>query len=412
MMQTPQIRILIVDDEPDRSKGWEKQIQAFGFPGAAVSALDLDASRALIEAADKRRRIAREDKDPFAAGIECELDGVDILVVDYDLQEMVQAGQWSTGLWVAMLARAFSRVKLVVLVNQFGTNMFDLTLSKGVKSRSDFDVGSAQLLNPALWDRSRVDGYAPWSWCDGVLSAVERLNTMVGWMRGNLDKPVLGTLGFSNGLEGSDPDTWMSQELWQECVGDPTCTFREMVGEAEFLTLKDREFIKKFDEPCARVAAAIVSHWLDRLVIPANDVLADLPHLTSASPWLLMDRQNVAAWQATAVRDGFDVLLPALRQHEFAPGFPLSRPVVWRQKVARDADLAEPTGFTYDGFPDLVFCEDTSRFHTFDEAKSFSCRLPGSDSQRFVANPERIVPRMGGHVLTDVAYEPSVFFAL
>jgi hypothetical protein len=411
-MPTRQTRILIVDDEPDRSKGWETQIQAFAFPGVSVTALDLDASRALIEAADKRRRAARENKDPFASGIECELDGVDILVVDYDLQEMVQAGQWSTGLWVAMLARAFSRVKLVVLVNQFGTNMFDLSLSKGVKSRSDFDVGSAQLLNPALWDWSQVDGYAPWSWCDGVLRSVDRLDAVVGWMQGNLDKPVLGALGFGNGLEGSDPDTWMSQELWQECVGDPTRTFREMVGEAEFLTLKDREFIKKFDEPCARVAAAIVSHWLDRWVIPANDVLADLPHLTSASPWLLMGREDLGAWQATTHLDGIGALLPAVRQHEFLPGFPLSRPVVWRNRVARCAELAEPTGFTYDGFPDVVFCEDTSQFHGFSDARSFSSRLPGSDPQRWVANPERVVPKSGGHILTDVSYEPSVFFAL
>lgn len=305
------MRILIVDDEPDRSKGWEEKIQAFGFAGVSVSALDLDASRALIEAADERRRIARKGEDPFAAGIECDLDGVDVLVVDYDLQEMVQAGQWSTGLWVAMLARAFSRVKLVVLVNQFGTNMFDLTLSKGVKSRSDFDVGSAQLLNPALWDRSRIDGYAPWGWGDGVLSAVGRLNSVVGWMKPNLDKPVLETLGFSYRLDGANPDACMSQELWQECVGHPLRTFREMVGEAEFLTLKDREYFKKFDEPCARVAAAIVSHWLDRWVIPANDVLIDLPHLASASPWLLTNRQVVAGWQSTVGPNGFDALLPA-----------------------------------------------------------------------------------------------------
>lgn len=406
------MRIVIVDDEPDRSKGWETQIQTAGFAAVSVSALELEASRALIEAVDKRRRITREDKDPFAADIECDLDSVDILIVDYDLQEMVQAGQWSTGLWVAMIARAFSRVKLVVLVNQFGTNMFDLTLSKGVKSRSDFDVGGAQLLNPALWDRSRIDGYAPWGWGDGVLSAVGRLNSVVGWMQQNLDKPVLGTLGFGNVLDGADPDICMSQELWQECVGHPSRTFREMVGEAEFLTLKDREFIKKFDEPCARVAAAIVSHWLDRWVIPANDVLIDLPHLASASPWLLTNRQDVVGWQSTVGPNGFDALLPAVRLHEFMPGFPLSRPVVWRNKVAGGAELSEPSGFTYDGFPDLVFCEDTSRFHAFEDAKSFQCRLPGSDPQRFVANPERIEPAHGGRVLTDVDYEPSVFFAL
>lgn len=411
-MPTTPMRILIVDDEPERSKGWEKQIQALGFDGVSVAALDLDGSRAVIEGADKRRRGAREGSDPFVSHIECALDEVDVLIVDYDLQEMVEAGQWSTGLWVAMLARAFTRVKLVVLVNQFGTNMFDLTLSKGLKSRADFDVGSAQLLNPALWDRARIDGYAPWSWLDGVLTATSRLEAMIEWVKGNLDSPVLCTLGFGNGVEGADPDTFVPQDLWQECVGDQSRTFRQMVGEAEFLTPKDRESIVRFDEPCARVAAAIVTHWLDRLVIPTNDVLIDLPHLASASPWLLNGREESGAWQSTVGPDGFDALLPGVRQHAFEPAFPLSRSVVWRKKVARAADLAEPMGFTYDGFPDLVFCEDTSRFHAFEDARSFSCRLPSSDPQRFVVNPDRVVPKDGGHVLTDVVYEPSVFFAV
>lgn len=411
-MSKPPMRILIVDDEPDRSKGWEKQIQALGFEGVSVTALDLDASRALVEAADRRRRGARDGMDPFAGSIECALDEVEVLIVDYDLQEMVEAGQWSTGLWVAMLARAFTKVKLVVLVNQFGTNMFDLTLSKGLKSRADFDVGSSQLLNPALWDRSRIDGYSPWGWLDGVLSATSRFEAVINWVRGKLDQPVLSTIGFGNGLDGADPDTCLSQELWQECVGNQTRTFRDMVAEAEFLTPKDRESIVRFDEPCARVAAALVTHWLDRWVIPTSDLLIDLPHLVSASPWLLNDREDADAWQSTVGSNGFDALLPAVRLHAFEPEFPLSRPVVWRRRVARAVELVEPSGFTYDGFPDLVFCEDTSRFLLFDDARSFSCRLPSNDPQRFVANPDRVVPSHGGHVLTDVVYEPSVFFAV
>lgn len=407
-----QLRILIVDDEPERSKGWEEQIRRLGVAEVSVDALDLITSRTMIEAADKRRRAARDNQDPFDANIACALDDVDVLIVDYDLQELVAAGQWSTGLWVAMLARAFSRVKLVVLINQFGTNMFDLTLSKGVKSRADFDVGSAQLLNPAPWDRTRIDGYAPWSWGDGILKAVARLDDAVAWIRQRLDKPVLEELGFTANVGGGD--NHISQELWQECITHPDRTFRDMVGDAEFLTLKDREFIKQFDESCARVAAAIVSHWLDRWVIPANDVLIDLPHLASANPWLLVNTKDVSAWQATTSvePDGFDVFLPEVKKYSFESGFPTSRPTVWRRKVAAAQDLAEPCGFTYDDFPDLVFCEDTSRFIEFADAQSFSCRLPSGDPQRFVANREKITPLQQGYVLTDVSYEPSVLFAI
>lgn len=413
-MPTPPLRILIVDDEPDRSRDWAAKIDAFGFPGATVTALDIEAARVVMRAADSRRRRARDKADPFSADAPCDLDTVDILIVDYDLQELLAVGEWSTGLQVATLARALTRVKLIVLVNQFGTNAFDLTLSKAAQSHADFDVGSGQLLNPALWDRSRVDGYAPWAWSDGILRAPARMEATLQWLMPRLNDPVLTTLGFtSTVVDTSNAETYLAKELWQECLDDPNHSFRQLVSESEFLTLKDRLAIAAFDEPCARVAAALVSHWLDRWVIPANEVLIDLPHLASSYPWLLAKKEELGCWQqATSLYGGFDALLAGVRKHEFAPGFPLARPVVWKRKVVQDVDLAEPNGFTYDGFPDLVFCEDTSSFHEFADARPFSCRLPGSDSQRFVANPDKVEPTSGGQPLTDVDYEPSVFFSV
>lgn len=413
MMQIPPLRILIVDDEPDRSREWAAKIASSGIPDATVTALDTDAARAVMESADGRRRRARDNLDPFAAEFPCDLDTVDVLIVDYDLQELLKVGEWSTGLQVATLARALTRVKLIVLVNQFGTNAFDLTLSKAARSHADFDVGDSQLLNPAFWDRSRVDGYAPWAWNDGVLRAPARMEAMFQWLMPRLNDPVLTTLGFTTGTDGSNAETYLAKELWQECLVDPNHSFRQLVSESEFLTLKDRHAIAAFDEPCARVAAALVSHWLDRWVIPANEVLIDLPHLVSSYPWMLTKKEELDCWQeAASLENGFSALLAEVKKHEFQPGFPLSRPVVWKRKVVQDSDLAEPNGFTYDGFPDLVFCEDTSRFHEFADARPFSCRLAGSDSQRFVANPERVGPTGSGQALTEVAYEPSVFFAL
>lgn len=412
-MPAPALRILIVDDEPERSRDWAAKIESFGFPGATVTALDIEGARVVMKAADARRRRARENLDPIAADAPCDLDTVDVLIVDYDLQELLRVGEWSTGLQVATLARALTRVKLIVLVNQFGTNSFDLTLSKAAQSHADFDVGSGQLLNPAFWDRARIGGYAPWGWNDGVLRAPARLSSMVEWLMPRLDDPVLTSLGFTAGTDDSNADTYLTNELWQEFLIDPGHSFRHLVSESEFLTLKDRQAISTFDEPCARVAAALVSHWLDRWVIPANDVLIDLPHLASSYPWLLTKREEVRCWQHAASLDsGFDAFLPDVANHQFTPGFPLSRSVVWRRKIVQDGALAEPNGFTYDGFPDLVFCEDTSKFHEFCESRPFSCRLPGNDPQRFVADPEKVVPTSGGQSLTDVVYEPSVFFAL
>lgn len=411
-MAPPHLRILIVDDEPDRSRDWAARVQAFGFSGTTVRALDIDDARDVMKTVDERRRRARGGLDPFAANAPCALDDVDVLIVDYDLQELLQVGEWSTGLQVATLARALTRAQLIVLVNQFGSNAFDLTLTKGASSHADFDIGSDQLVNPLFWDRSRVDGYAPWAWNDGVLRAPARIEAMVQWVMSRLDEPVLTSLGFAITADDANTQTFLAKELWEQLLDDPTHSFRHLVPESEFLTPKDRQAIAAFDEPCARVAAALLSHWLDRWVVPANDVLIDLPHLASACPWLLRKKEDPGCWQTAASLDnGFDALLPGVEKHAFSPGFPLARPALWRRAVSQDTDLAEPSGFTYDGFPDLVFCEDTSRFHAFEDARSFSCRLPG-DTQRFVANPERIVPTTGGLPLTDVVYEPSVLFAL
>jgi hypothetical protein len=415
-MSTPPLRILIVDDEPSRSKDWATKIESLGLtnPTANISALDIAAARTLIEHAGTRRKNAREiNQSPFSGTVPCDLDNVDVLVVDYDLQELLQTGHWSTGLQIAALARAFTKVKLIVLVNQFGTNTFDLTLIKALHSHADLDVGSDQLLNPAFWDRSKSENYSPWIWNDGVLKAPMRIEAMVQWMVSRLDSPVLSSLGFTTDSDSSTTGTFLAKDLWQECLNAPSNTFRQMVTESEFLTPKDREAIASFDEPCARVAAALVCHWLDRWVIPANEVLMDLPHLAGAYPWLLIKKEDPTCWQSTAsLENGFDALLTGVKKHEFAPGFPLSRPVVWRQKVIQDAELAEPTGFTYDGFPDLVFCEDTSKFVEFTHARPFSCRLPSGDTQRFVADHRKEKQGRTAHSLDGVLYEPSVFFTL
>lgn len=411
-MTTNLLRVLIVDDEPSRSKGWADGIKELLGSNAEVVALELPQSRVAIEAADSRRREARRGLNPFTSATACILDDVDILVLDYDLQELVETGTWSTGLWVAMLARAFSRVKLIVLVNQFGPNRFDLTQTRAVESRADVDIGEGQLLNPALWDRSRIEAYMPWAWNDGLIGASARVEAAVDWTRSRLDRSVLTELGFSVDSHSSDTTTFIAPELWQLCLSRSGLTFRELVREADFLPIKDREAVGAFDELCARVSAAIIMHWLDRWVIPANEVLIDLPHLVSAYPWLLRRRQDIDDWQAAAVQNGFDALLSEVSHHVFKPGFPVSRETVWKQKIINDPALAEPSGFVYDGFPDLVFCEDTSRFLPFSNARSFLSKLPGADPQRFVADPNAVTSLNRHFSPNAVAYEPSVLFAL
>lgn len=406
------VRICIVDDEPERSRGWATTIKSFEIPKMEVVALEKDESRELMRAVVARQHTIRTTHEvPEGSS---PLQGFDVLVVDYDLQELLEEGQWSTGLQVLALARAFSDVKLIVLVNQFGSNTFDLTLTKSVRSLADLDVGSDQLVNPAFWDQSRASGFAPWAWGDGVLGAVTRIEQAIAWAKLNLDRPVLKCLGFTHTSDQSNTSTYLSGEIWQQCLTEPDHTLRDMVRASDFLTQKDRDnAIVKLDEPCARVAAVLIMHWLDRWVVPANEVLADLPHLVSFYPWLLRDNANAAGWQAAAsLTDGFAAVHTDVGRYTFEPGFLVSRPVVWKHKVLEDAALSEPKGFSYEGIPDLVFCEDTSSFVEFTNAKPFTSRLPGADPQRFVVNQEKLGELEVVSSPAGVAYEPSVLFAL
>ncbi len=406
------LQVLVLDDDPKRPSDWARTLNGILGAHVNVTAFDLESAKKVIENCDKRRLAARSGVNPFREkSLPCELDSFDILVVDYDLQDFLSAGQLSTGLQVAKLARAFSTVKLAVLVNQFGTNRFDLTLTKSAESYADVDVGSDQLLNPALWDRRKVKGFNPWHWNDGLLGAVHRYQSAIDWISSRLDEPILEALGFKTEMDAHGAIT---RDLWEKLITDPKESFRDLVKNSEFLTASDRQAILGVNDSCARVVTAFVLHWLERWVIPSNEILIDLPHLVSLYPWLLRDRTAEACWQQSAsLQQGLNAVLDPVKKHSFALDVLMPRPVVWKHAVIADKDLAEPKGFTYDGFPDLVFCEDTSSFLPFENAKGFPSSLPGSDPQRFVANPDKVAECVGTEFgINHVSYEPAVYFAL
>jgi hypothetical protein len=409
---TQNLNVLIVDDDPSRSAGWESAIKAFGFEGLTVRAVRLDETKELMKVANNRR-IQMRPGSSSAACEPCILDSTDLLIVDYDLQELLEVGQWATGLQVATLARAFTQVKYIALINQFGTNTFDLTLSKARDSRADQDVGSDQLLNPGLWVRNDAAGnFLPWHWQDGLLRAPGRIAATQEWVRARLDYPVLETLGFGFEPTSESPETYIPKELWQELVDNPSASFRELAKRSDFLPIRDSEYLDQHDEYCSRIATAVLSHWMERILIPSGEVLIDIPHLVSSYPWLLRDVKDVDQWNSTTGENdqALEALNPLVKDAVFSPGFPLSRPALWRRKVTADSRLSEPADFSYDDFPDLVFCEDTSSFHPFEISRSFVSRLPGTDNQRFVIDPSKLGD--DSSTFAQVTYEPSVFFAL
>ena len=76
------MRIAICDDDPDSAEEWKDRISAAVGDGHEV--LRLSNPVTAIEQLVERKKLATVGK-PFDAAVETVFDGVDVLVVDYDL---------------------------------------------------------------------------------------------------------------------------------------------------------------------------------------------------------------------------------------------------------------------------------------------------------------------------------------
>ena len=333
-MQPQPTRILIVDDEPDRAKSWERGIKNL----AQVDAPNLEEAKKLVSSIFSRRKKMRVSDGAVSisnSGIECLLDGADIVILDYDLQNLEKndESEWATGAEVAIAARGYSTAGMLVLANSMGVNRFDLTMTKGISSRADLDVGSEQILNPGLWSPDKAEGFRPWHW-PIMLEWPNQYAASVKWLSERLDAPVFKELG----LEASgDGDAYVSSDQWVDYLGiDPmTTTFRNLVSTHQYLPIRDREVIAKDDGQCARVAAAIIKGWLDRVLAPSQETLIDAPHLAYQMPWLLRDAKDVTCWtEAAGLMGCGNAFRTNLSKFMYQPDFLPSRPVFFRKRLA------------------------------------------------------------------------------
>ena len=406
------LKVVIVDDEK-RSETWARGIQAIVGDSADVIALDLDNVRKEVGAIFNRRRKFGEDNSIALVedcGIDSTFDDTHVLILDYDLRHMDEASsEWTTGSEVAMAARAYSTVGTIVLVNRTGNNKFDLTMKKIRGSKADVEIGAMQVTNPGLWTVSGYEGYRPWSW-PALLEDHLRYEEAANWVEARMDQPIFKSLELR---KESDPDEMrVRKEHWLDLGIDPnTDSYIDLIAKNQYLPPRDREAILRDKKQSARVAAAILRFWFDKVLVPSQDFLIDAPHLAYLMPWLLGDVNSSQCWNIAA---NFCKPLSAFKAdiQKYAYKFEcfLSRPAFFRGPLADDGNTREPSGFNYNEIPDLVFCEDVSRFLEFPSARPFACSLDSEETQRYVCDPD--VFTEGKFKASEVEYEPSALFAL
>ena len=413
-------QILIYDDDPLRTgnfKGKLKNGLDEANPRENFNIISLDGPKFqnAIKALEQRRikfRKGEIDLENIPKDDAKEIDNASIFIIDYDLlssqEEELFTGSL-TGEIVAYLVRCFSKCKLIVGLNQYGNNPFDLTLRGDLDSFADLNLGEDQLANPGLWKGKWGDSrqaFRPWSWpnlCDLLLDFDKRVEEV----QGNLDKPISEFFNFNRELFQLLPREIVEFIEKPQKKEHFQTTFREFVTESgNGLRLKDKIDLNDGinDHVLARVGAARISKWLERLVLPEQDILVDAPHLISRYPSLITgDKKKIETWNKGAQLIGHDKLglnTDLIEPYRFKKEHWISRPVWFWDKLRECERIREIIEPWLTVKPAWVFCEDASYFYNRENCREFLADTASPFTQRFVKYFDK------------VDYRPRVRFSL
>lgn len=375
-MKEKKKKILVIDDDKQRNQSWREDIQ--GGMGTLsqqyeVVVEDVENITNALGGLHERRANAREQ---YQSNNENEVtenlfDSIDILFVDYDLFDLDKRTD-VTGELISYLARCFSYCGFIVAVNQFenSRSTFDLNLTGHPEAFADLHLAPDDLKSKGLWSEPWTE-FRPWHW-PLLHHAHEKFQKRVAKLlvNENLDKPILSFLNLE------DHFTLSIKAL--EFLGDKRdigkVTFKEFVTH-KGLRNKDKPWS---DEAVARIAAARIAKWLETLVLPAQSVLVDAPHLVQRFPSLIDNSDNLDEWnKVTRLTDTSDPSFKSSSISDFSFKHEnwLSRPAWYWQKVSNFEKLPEVADpWTAERTP-FVFCEDISRFLLESEATEYSVSI-------------------------------------
>lgn len=382
--------VLLCDDDPGVCAEWVEAVRGVA-PKEHYDVLDAPDNgklRASIKELFRRQCAMLSD---VRKRDDCLFDGVDILVLDYDLLHIDENNARHTGEALAWLARAFTTAEVVVVVNQFQEAHFDLSLLGHTYSQADLNLHADLLGSPGLWTDPPWNGFRAWHW-QTLYRAVETQRERYRLVKDHFEEPIVEVLGMREedllrlsdtavGFIAPDARDWGEVCKW---------TFKSFASNPANGRCASTLF-EKDEEAAHRFAASRVGKWLERQVLGSQDVLVDLPHLIQFFPFLLgEDMHELEAWNAAVCDwESLKGRVPDGCWFELQ-GF-LSRPAVWGQRFADDAGVRETRGtFDFSSTPPFVFLEDTSTFAPLQEAKQFRAGHHNASDWRFVKCVENV----------------------
>jgi len=398
------MKILIYDDVEGFRGKVREHIEGLPFVRNAfdIAAPEKEEFERLMTTLEDRRREFRGTGT--WDGERVDLDDVSVFVVDFDLFEAIPFLKGET---VAYLARCFSSCGLIVGY-RYGDNTFDLTLRGVLReelgSFTDLYVGGTQLGNPGLWSVTEAaeSGFRPWHWpvlSDYLRDFEKKVEDVKESLAG--DVPICQVVGLA-----SEMFDMLPRSIGQFLGAKPSeTTFRQFVTESgNGLERRDvPNAVEMSEDVLARVGVVRISKWLERLVLPEQDILVDAPHLVSRYPSLMTgDAMDIETWNRTARLVSHKDL--GLRTNLIEPfrlkkDHWLSRAVWFWDELRECEDILEVREPWKMKRPDWVFCEDASRFYE-------------EGYREFIAHVESPFARRFVKFFGDVDYRPKVRFSL
>jgi hypothetical protein len=329
-----------------------------------------------IDILSERQRLLREQPtgDPLAHG-DSKLDSASIFIIDYDLVKEAWGPSFVTAENLSYPVRCFSKCGLIVALNQYtretARNTFNLTLREDLDSWADLNIDSAQLDNPGLWG-GKARGFRPWHWPqlpDWLDSFEKRVADVVDHPNDHIyevleiPKDVIPLLARPAG-------SFIGREPANMGFGE----FVEKSGNG--LRGRDRHATT---DMIARISAARIAVWLERRVLPGQNILVDAPHLVSRYPSLLKGgHSKIATWDNVTRFDTYDKLgldHAKIERARFKKVHWLSRPAWFWNKVSSIQAIREVSKPWKGESTSYAFCEDASTFHRMKESQEFKAEL-------------------------------------
>ena len=408
------IKVLIYEDQPEAAENWENKI-GNAYEAADINSAGTEDFHRLLKLLNHRRA---EWRNGGSEGVETETheaDTADLIVVDFDLLRYSDTGD-TTGSRLAYLLRCFSKCGFIIIINEYGTNVFDLSLGCPTEDFADVHAGDVQIGNPGLW-RVPFDGYRPWYW-PVVPNARKNFEQCVTDVGENPDAPILQFLGLDRVID------WIPRRARDFLLGKQKIedvTFRGFVESGNGgISGKDR----LTPEQMARVAAARIVTLLNSIILPEQSALVDAPHLVSRFPSLIRNRaDDIEMWNMLCnpvAQNIDDLLAEGLKKHKFRQLHWLWRPAWFWSEINKDEDIEEVKDPWSIKEVDWVFCEDISRFVLVRFARHFSAVVSPPFIKRFVfrsnsPDANSCVGQIGYKTAQDpsiVEYVPQALFSV